>query len=115
MEILDAIFYGPLPIVYIFLLFLFFTSPKISTKKWAKLGVLLGIILLYGCTIAYISATVAKRYDGNRLAETGSLTAFTKQVSALIADGKHKKAKELLDNHDDAEKLMARLIEESRE
>lgn len=87
----------PFGLAFAFLLWMTFTVPKISAKWWAKLGkwICISYVLLFFWS-AHLAMT-EKGYVGRTKSEAHAVTVFTKEVSRLITEGKHKEAKELLD------------------
>ena len=57
----------------------------------------------------------AKGCDGLRKSDAHSVTVFTKQISTLLAEGKHQRAKELLDKFNEEYPALATHDEMTKE
>jgi hypothetical protein len=74
-----------------------FSTPKISSKWWAKLGRLVCIGYAVMFFLFTQQAMNEKGNVGMRKSDAHDVTVFTVEVSRLIAHGKQQQAKELLD------------------
>jgi len=95
------LFSTPFPLVFAFLIFLGLSTPKISSKQWARLG--RGLCICFFGVFLFISFQLMneKGNIGQRKSDAHDVTVFTAEVSRLIAQGKQQNAKELLDKFND--------------
>jgi hypothetical protein len=118
------LFSTPIPLAVAFLLLMTLKIPKIASKWWAKLGRWLCIAFF---AIFFWNAQQImneKGTTGIRKSDAHEVTVFTNEITHLISQGKHQKAKELLDTfndkypalsgHDEAKKFLESLVEAAK-
>ena len=123
-EKMEFIFSTPIPLAVAFLLLITLTIPKISSKWWAKLGRWLCVVFFVIFIWQALQLMNEKGTTGIRKSDAHKVTVFTAEISNLIAQGKHQKAKELLDKfndkyptlsgHDEAKKLLEELTQAAK-
>jgi hypothetical protein len=121
---MDFLFSTPIPLAVAFLILMTLTIPKISSKWWAKLGRWLCISFFVIFIWQAQQGMNAKGTTGIRKSDAHDVTGFTAEVSRLITQGKHQKAKELLDKfndkypvlsgHDEAKKFLEDLTQTAK-
>ncbi len=113
-------FLSPLPFFLSIILFSLFSMSKFKSKRWAKVGRFISVLLPIMSIFCLYNSYIAKVDAGAHGYHSHLVTKFTKHIEELIENGECKKAEIKLKhfneenifikNMDDLEELISKLL-----